>query len=494
VLRQGYTALLVASFGNLFAGLALASMRHRLGELPGLIVLIPAAIGMRGNIFGALGSRLGTGIHAGVFAPGMRRGTFLQQNVASAFVLTLSTSLFLGVAARLISGGLGGPSISTWDYLVISVIGGVLGSVVVGTATVLLARAANRREWDMDAVSAPLVTAIGDMVTLPALWAASYVADLPTVTPIVGVILSVGALWATIRGLATDAPLSRRIIRESILVLALAGIVDIVAGTVVDARLNHFLTFPVLLVLLPPFLADAGALGGILSSRLSSKLHLGVLSPTAVPEPLAFLDASINFLLATSLFLLLGLSAWLVGQVAHLESPSAPTMMAVSLLAGFLATLVSSAVAYYAATASFRFGFDPDNHGIPIVTSSMDLAGTLCLVVAIAVLGLERGRLTAPGQRTGTGPTPREPRLRDRIGRRWNVSSTPLRRAGDSRSSRSFPAFRSPIGCASPRTSRRWTWTPSFASRVGNSAGRRRCRTTICTCTSRWKTMTVLPR
>src|SRR5438876_11038180 len=125
-LAQGYAGLLVSSGGDLFAGVILAFMTGQLDKLPGLFVLIPAAIGMRGNIFGALGSRLGTGIHAGVYAPGMRRGTFLQQNVASAFVLTLSTSLFLGVAARLISGVLGGPSISTWDYLVISVIGGVL--------------------------------------------------------------------------------------------------------------------------------------------------------------------------------------------------------------------------------------------------------------------------------------------------------------------------------------------------------------------------------
>src|SRR5207245_5963819 len=51
-LRQGFVALLISSGGDLLAGLALAFMSHRLDQLPGLFVLIPAAIGMRGNIFG----------------------------------------------------------------------------------------------------------------------------------------------------------------------------------------------------------------------------------------------------------------------------------------------------------------------------------------------------------------------------------------------------------------------------------------------------------
>src|SRR5438270_5896514 len=54
-LRQGFVALLISSGGDLLAGLALASMSNRLALLPGLLILIPAAIGMRGNVFGALG-------------------------------------------------------------------------------------------------------------------------------------------------------------------------------------------------------------------------------------------------------------------------------------------------------------------------------------------------------------------------------------------------------------------------------------------------------
>ena len=35
-----------------------------------------------------------------------------------------------------------------------------------------------------------------------------------------------------------------------------------------------------------------------------------------------------------------------------------------------------------------RLGLDPDNHGIPIVTSSLDLLGAFALILVIVALGL----------------------------------------------------------------------------------------------------------
>jgi mgtE-like transporter len=387
-LRQGFVALLVSSAGDLLAGLALGFMTGSLQRLPGLIVLIPAAIGMRGNIFGALGSRLGTGIHSGQFVPSRDRESFLGQNVLAALFLSLATSLFLGAAARVVSGAFGLTSISVWDYVVISIVGGLLGSFVVGGASVGIAVWSNRRDWDLDSVSAPLVTAIGDVATLPALWAASYLAGLRIVTPVVGAVTAAVCLWASIRGVRSDLPLTRRVVRESIPVLFIAGLVDILAGTVIEARLEHFIAFPALLILIPPFLEDTNALSGILSSRLASKLHLGLIDARSFPQPLAWVDISITFLFAVVVFLLVGVSAELVSLATHRASPGLATMVGISLTAGFLATIASSAVAYYSAVATYRFGFDPDNHGIPIGSSLMDLAGTVCLVAAILLFGV----------------------------------------------------------------------------------------------------------
>src|ERR687886_1107146 len=98
--RQGLVALLVSSIGDLLAGLTLGSITHTLEQLPGLLVLVPAAIGMRGNIFGALGSRLGTSIHAGTFRLSRRRDTVVGQNILAALALTLSISLADALLAK----------------------------------------------------------------------------------------------------------------------------------------------------------------------------------------------------------------------------------------------------------------------------------------------------------------------------------------------------------------------------------------------------------
>jgi mgtE-like transporter len=208
------------------------------------------------------------------------------------------------------------------------------------------------------------------------------------VTVSVGIVVAVVCAIGMIRGLVTDLPIARRVVRESVPVLFLAGTVDILAGIVIEARLERFLAFPALLVLVPPFLEDTNALSGILSSRLASKLHLGVLEPKVVPQPLALVDISINFVFAVSVFLMVGLSAEIVSLATGRASPGLATMLGISFAAGFLATIISSAVAYYSAIATYRFGWDPDNHGIPIGSSVMDLAGTLCLVAAILLFGV----------------------------------------------------------------------------------------------------------
>src|SRR5919109_4727099 len=188
-IRQGFVALVISSLGSLVAGMALGSITGTLEALPGLIVMIPAAIGMRGNIFGALGSRLGTSIHAGLYEPTRQREGVLYQNIFAVTVMTLVISWMLGVLARAISGVVGVESISALNFVVISIVGGVLSSVVVGAFTVGLSIVAHRRGWDLDSVAAPLVTAAGDAVTIPSLFLATFLVGIRWVTPAIAVVL-----------------------------------------------------------------------------------------------------------------------------------------------------------------------------------------------------------------------------------------------------------------------------------------------------------------
>ena len=387
--RQGFVAVLLASVGNLLAGLTLGAITDTLEALPGLLVLVPAAIGMRGNIFGALGSRLGTSIHTGTFRLSARPGTVVGQNVAASLALTMAVSLALAVLAKAVAVAFDVPrTISIADFVVISVLGGALSSVIVLMITLGVAAGAVRFGWDMDNVAAPLVTAAGDIVTLPSLFLATYLAGIDVVTPSVAAVAAVLCLATLVAALRSGLPVLHRIVRESLPILVVAALVDVLAGLTIEKRLESFRAFPALLVLVPPFLEDVGALGGILSSRLSSKLHLGLIAPVNIPPRAARRDFLLIASFAAPLFVLVAVTADVAAITFNLNSPGLARMVLVSVFAGLLATIAVIVIAYYGAIGTYRFGLDPDNHGIPLVTSSMDFLGSVSLILAIVVVGV----------------------------------------------------------------------------------------------------------
>ena len=193
------------------------------------------------------------------------------------------------------------------------------------------------------------------------------------------------ALFASIR---SRYPILRRIVAESLPVLVLAGTIDVIAGLTIEKRFSSFVVYPALLVLVPPFLEDSGSLGGILTARISTKLHLGTLVPGRGSFRSVGEDVLLIYLYAVPVFLLLGVSADIAALAADLRSPGSLEMIAVSMLAGIVATTFAVLVGFYGAVAAYRLGLDPDNHGIPIVTSSLDLLGAVALILVIVSLGL----------------------------------------------------------------------------------------------------------
>jgi mgtE-like transporter len=386
--RQGFYALLISSGGDLLAGVTLGSILGTLEELPGLLVLIPAAIAMRGNIFGALGSRLGTSILTGTFILSRRPSTLVGQNLLSALTLTVVVSLAVAALAKAIAVAFDLSSISLLDYVVISMVGGLISSAVVLAITIGVATGSARYGWDMDSVAAPVITAVGDMATLPSLLLATYCVGIPVVSPALAALSAALAAASLVGVVRSGLPLLKRIVAESLPILLIAGVIDIIAGITMEKRLEAFATMPALLVLVPPFLTKTGALGGILAARLSSKLHLGVVEPTARPPRAARADFRLIAVFAVPVFTLLAISSDLVSLLLGLESPGPVRMIGISLIGGLLATTACLAITYYGAIAAYRLGLDPDNHGIPLVTSSMDLIGAVALIFAILILGV----------------------------------------------------------------------------------------------------------
>ncbi|MEA3075184.1 MAG: mgtE-like transporter [Actinomycetota bacterium] len=387
--RQSLVALVLNSSTSLVAGAFLGSITSTFERLPGLLVLVPAAIGLRGNIFGAFGNRISTTIHSGTFRLSTRRDTVLGQNVLAASILTLAMSCILAAGAKAIAVALGVEhTISLLDLAVVSIVGGALGSVVVLASTLGLAAGAVRYGWDLDNVTAPLVSTLGDVLTLPALFIGTYLVGRHVITPALGVALVIASLASLLVGLRSHLDQLPRIVRESLPVLTIAGAVSAMAGIVLEKRFGSFSHYPALLVLVPAQLSSAGALGGILSGRLSSKLHLGLVEPAPVPSREARSDMALAVVLAAPVFAFNGIGAHLVGRALGHASPGLIQMALASEMGGFAAMLFVLALAYYGTIVAVRVGVDPDTYGIPVVSSSVDFIGAFTLILAIVLLGI----------------------------------------------------------------------------------------------------------
>lgn len=117
---MGLAALIIAGTADLFAGLLLDSMEAYLLLIPGMMVLIYCAIGMRGNIYGAMGSRIGTAMHMGTFQMSFRRGTVLRANIDSTICLTLTLSVAMGAVTWAVATYMFNGTYSIWDFVFIS--------------------------------------------------------------------------------------------------------------------------------------------------------------------------------------------------------------------------------------------------------------------------------------------------------------------------------------------------------------------------------------
>lgn len=388
-LGQGLVALTLSTVAGFLAGLTLAHITGTLERLPGLIVLIPAAVGMKGTIFGAIGARLGTANAAGLLEPHLRRGGILRRNVSVAILTTFSSSLWLAVLARIASAAFGEPSISVLELATISIVGGAIGSVLILFITLAISVQSHRRGWDLDSVATPMVTALGDMTTLPSLFLATFLLRDDTVASAAAALCVVAAIAATVRAYATPDAVVRRIVVEMTGTIVATPVLDILAGAFLRAREPQLLAAPVVLSLVPPFVSQAGALGGIFASRITSKLQIGVITPRGRPEAPAVLDASLVVGLSAATYALIGTLAWTLGELTDLPAtPSFGRLLSGTLLAGALVTPVTLIASYYLAVITYRFGLDPDNQSVPIITSVMDLAGVAAVLLAMSVSGV----------------------------------------------------------------------------------------------------------
>jgi mgtE-like transporter len=161
--REGLPALAASVVGGLLAGVVTAGMRGDFAAVDGLLVLLPALLATRGNVYGSLGGRIATGLHQGLVEPRIGADSRLRSAVAAALVNGLLASVFAAVVTALVLSGMGRPVAPLGTLVAIAFLAGLFSGVVLSVAVVVVVFAGYRRGYNPDTLVGPVVTTAGDV-------------------------------------------------------------------------------------------------------------------------------------------------------------------------------------------------------------------------------------------------------------------------------------------------------------------------------------------
>ena len=392
IIKEGLIALFISAIGDLCAGIILGKMTFFLETFPGLLVVIPGAIGMRGNIFGSFASRLSTNLHIGIIKPEFEFSEQLNYNIYSSFVLTMVLSLFLAVVSKVLCILLHQPSMDLIDFMLICVIAGIISNLIMLPITMFVSFKSYEHGWDPDNITSPIIAAFGDLLTLPAIIASIFILQAMNFSFIfkdgvlLVILIAVAVSFIYCYRLSYE---TKTILRQSTPVLLLCSFLGGAAGSILNSAVETLLTNPSLLTLLPLFSGESGSLISILGARLSSGLHSGLVEPFNKPEGEALHNFIICFILAIVVFPLIGILAEGSSFALGVVGVGFDKIVEISTMSGLILVAIMVVLVYYVSITSYKHNLDPDNIVIPISTSITDSISSLVLIsVSLLLLGV----------------------------------------------------------------------------------------------------------
>ncbi len=161
-------------------------------------------------------------------------------------------------------------------------------------------------------------------------------------------------------------------------------IIVLFAGIRLEEAEELLSDYAILAVMVPTMVDMGGNLGAILSSRLTTRFHLG--TTTLDPRDTVLWANILAILaLAASIFTALAFGAFILGEL--IGSPLAlTTLLTISLISGMTIAVIAIVFSFITTYVSYRFGIDPDDTTIPIVTNVVDVFGMVIFLGVSALI------------------------------------------------------------------------------------------------------------
>ena len=166
-MKEMLSSELISVTGGLIAGFMLASATNQLELIPGILILLPGFLEMRGSISGALSARLSAGLFLGKLKPKLENSKILKSNILACFAQVLIVSFVLGIVAFLAVDIFFG--ISNMKIIYIAILAGILSNLIEIPLTTIATFWLFRHGHDPNNIMGPYVTTTGDLVSIVSL-------------------------------------------------------------------------------------------------------------------------------------------------------------------------------------------------------------------------------------------------------------------------------------------------------------------------------------
>lgn len=175
------------------------------------------------------------------------------------------------------------------------------------------------------------------------------------------------------------------VIKEGLIALLICAVGDLIAGIILGKMTFFLETFGTI----GSYYGAIGMRGNIFgsfASRLSTSLHIGLISPEF--EFSEDLNSNIfsSFVLTLVLSIFLGIVAKIFCILLHYQSMELIDFILICTIAGIISNLIMLPITMFISFKSFEHGWDPDNITSPIIAAFGDLFTLPAIIASIFIL------------------------------------------------------------------------------------------------------------